>query len=61
MEDDVDTIHRQPTYEELLRAVRYIARYRSWDFQNVKDQWRWCNEFTHVADATLKGEEVFCG
>lgn len=61
MDDDVDTLHRQPTYEELLRTVQYIARYKSWNFQNVRDPWKWCNEFTHVAEATLKGEKVFVG
>lgn len=61
MDADVDNLARQPTYEELLRVVKYIARYKSWDFQRVQNPWKWCNEFIHVADATLKGEEVFCG
>jgi|688.fasta_scaffold2010823_2 hypothetical protein len=61
MDDDIDNVAHKPTYEELLRVVNYIARYKSWDFQKVREPWKWCNEFTHVASATLKGEETFCG
>lgn len=58
MDDDHDTVEHKPTYEELLRVVKYIARYRSWDFQKVQNQWKWCNEFTSVADDCLKGKRV---
>lgn len=58
MDDDVDTIYRQPTYDDLLRVMKYIARYKSWDFQTVNEPWRWCNEFTSVAADCLEGKKV---
>lgn len=58
MDDDVDNIYRRPSYEELLRVMRYIARYKTWDFENVRDSWKWCNEFTTVANDCLEGKRV---
>lgn len=59
MTDAADNTQQQlPTYDELLRAMRYIARYKTWNFQEVREPWRWCNEFVTVADQCLRGEKV---
>lgn len=58
MDDDVETIHaKKPTAEDMRRALEYIARYASWDFQTVREPWRWCNEFIDVAKQCLAGKE----
>lgn len=58
MDADVDNVHRKPSYEELLRVMQYIARYKGWDFETVREPWKWCNEFVAVADQCLQGEKV---
>lgn len=58
MDDDVDTpVLVKPTPEDMRRALEYIARYEKWDFEKVREPWRWCNEFIDVAKQCLAGKE----